>query len=78
MMLELDRSKGETRPMMFGFVARSKVNVVVNKKLEVIRVPIRLHQMSIRTQGEWCRRNRVDFIRPRRKKVAENAIELVA
>jgi hypothetical protein len=77
-MLKLDCSEGDTRPMVFGFVARSKVNVVVNRKLEVIRVPIRLHQMSIRTQRDWCRRNRVDFIRPCRKKLTKTAIELVA
>lgn len=77
-MLKLDCSEGDTRPMVFGFVARSKVNVVVNRKLEVIRVPIRLHQMSIRTQQDWCRRNRVDFIRSCRKRLTISAIALVA
>jgi hypothetical protein len=64
--------------MILGFVARSKVNAVVNRKLEIIRVPILLHQMSIQTQRAWCRRNGVDFFLPRRKSLAKPLVKCVA
>ena len=50
------------RPFAFGYIARTKVKLVVNKKRELVRVPLFLHRMSIYTQRRWSERNRVEFI----------------
>lgn len=66
-MLNCKSGDNDLKPITFGYLARSKVKVVVNNKRELVRVPALLHRMSIQTQRGWCKRNRVDFISPSRK-----------
>lgn len=68
----------ELRPIAFGYVGRSKVKVVVNKKREVVRVPPLLHKMTIWSQRRWCKRNRVDFSSLQKLTSKALARELVA
>jgi len=69
-MLNCKSGDSESHSITFGYMARSKVKVVVNKKREVVRVPALLHRMSIQTQRGWCSRSRVEFIRPPRHRNA--------
>ena len=66
-MLNFESGDNDLKPITFGYIARTRVKVVVNKGREIVRVPMLLHRMSIQTQRSWCKRNRVDFIRPARK-----------
>lgn len=66
-MLNPDFLGQRPRPLAFGYIARAKVKVVVNRKRELVRVPLFLHRMSIYTQRRWCERNRVEFIASTRK-----------
>lgn len=60
-MSHLDYLHIEPHPITFGYTARTKVKVVVNRKRKFVRVPELLHRMSIKTQRNWCNRNFVDF-----------------
>ena len=66
MMSNLKSSDNDSCQITFGYTARSKVTVVVNKQRELVRVPVLLHRMSIQTQRGWCNRHFVEFIRPPR------------
>jgi hypothetical protein len=69
-MLNCKSGDSDLKPITFGYIARSKVTVVVNNKRELVRVPALLHRMSIQTQRGWCRRSCVEFIRPPRHRNA--------
>lgn len=66
-MLNFKFGENESNQMTFSYTARSKVQVVVSKGREIVRVPVFLHRMSIQTQRNWCKRNHVEFNRPIRK-----------
>lgn len=65
-MLNFKSGTNDSSPTMFGYTARTRVKIVVNKKRAVVRVPPLLHLMSIFSQRRWCRRNSVEFINPAR------------
>ena len=63
------QNRSHMRPVPHLTIAHSRsrlngnlknLNVIVNRKLEVVCVPPLLYKMSTRTQYEWCRRNRVE------------------
>ena len=67
---ESSHNRSHRRPVPHPTIAQSRsclngnhknLDMIVNRKLEVVCVPPLLYKMSTRTQYEWCRRNRVDF-----------------